>query len=109
ILMHQGRIVRDLPPREFFADPEIADYGIRLPDPVKLYHLLGARGLRLDRLPLTVEEATELVAPLLAGRAPDAGEMENHWRTAGNNPERRPADPSSSPPAVAVKGLGATV
>lgn len=48
VLMLDGRIVRDAPPEEFFADEALPHYGIRVPDAVKLRHLPkgGSRALQ---------------------------------------------------------------
>ncbi len=72
ILLDGGRIIRDMPPREFFRDALAARYGIRVPDCVALYHELDAAGIRLDHLPLTIDEAETEIQPLLIGMTPRA-------------------------------------
>jgi energy-coupling factor transport system ATP-binding protein len=62
ILLHDGQVVRDEAPAQFFAHPEIFDSGVRVPAPVALYHALRDQGLELPQVPLTAEAATTLIS-----------------------------------------------
>lgn len=59
LLVEEGGITYDLPPRRFFSMPDLEDHGIRLPDSVSLYRALKAEGVEMDLLPLNVEEVVD--------------------------------------------------
>jgi energy-coupling factor transport system ATP-binding protein len=67
VLMDGGRIVRDAPPAEFFADREPQARGVRLPAAVELYHALHDVGVTLPAVPLTGDH---LVAAVRAAVPP---------------------------------------
>ncbi|MCL4369129.1 MAG: energy-coupling factor ABC transporter ATP-binding protein [Actinobacteria bacterium] len=70
VLLHEGRIVRDAPPEEFFADEDILSYGIRVPDGVRLHHSLKKRRLAPERVCLTPQDIAGHLKPLVRpGRA----------------------------------------
>lgn len=72
LLLHEGRIVRDLPSERFFTRRDLGTYGVRIPDTIALYHHLADAGLPVSGFPLTVSEAVEGLRPLLAAYSPAA-------------------------------------
>lgn len=82
VIMDQGRIVRAGSPRSVLEDVEtIEALGLRVPAVTSLCARLRARGARIARLPITLEEACGTLAPLLRrgtehagrGRSPGTG------------------------------------
>lgn len=65
IVMHRGRIFADGKPREVFLDGRVSLIGIGLPKVVRLYLALKEDGVDLGRVPLSPEEASELIAEVL--------------------------------------------
>jgi energy-coupling factor transporter ATP-binding protein EcfA2 len=80
LVMHEGRIALDGPPREVLAS-EVVQYGLNLPLSVRLF-----RDLDRSEVPLTVEEAADLLT-----RAGD----DVSWP---EGPERLSVDRDHSPP-----------
>jgi energy-coupling factor transporter ATP-binding protein EcfA2 len=64
VLMQAGTVVADQPIREFFARPDLEDFGVRVPDTVLLHHYLKERGLNSRVVPLTVEEVVRGLASM---------------------------------------------
>ena len=59
-LINNGEIVMDEEPRDFFTHTQLLKEAlIRVPAVSAIGYELRARGLEVDRLPLTVEEAVE--------------------------------------------------
>lgn len=65
IVMDRGRIILDGEPREVFVDERARLIGIGLPKVVKLYLELKEDGLDLGKVPLSPEEAYELIVGVL--------------------------------------------
>ena len=65
ILMKDGAIIRDQEPRVFFESQDVFSYGIRVPDAVRLYHLMKERSICPPKVFLTAEEVSENFTPLL--------------------------------------------
>jgi energy-coupling factor transport system ATP-binding protein len=60
ILLENGEIIADKPPREFFADCKLIEKSkINLPQVVRLAYKLESRGIKFKRFPLTVKEVLE--------------------------------------------------
>ena len=68
VVMHEGRIALDGPPREVLA-ADVARYGLNLPLPVRLF-----RELSRPEVPLTVEEAVALLARTAEGLSETDGQ-----------------------------------
>ncbi|HOQ24412.1 MAG TPA: ATP-binding cassette domain-containing protein [Bacillota bacterium] len=68
VIMDQGRVWADLPPRQVLAQPELLDeIGLCVPPVGRLAHRLRQAGLLGGELPLTVEEAFRGLAGLVGG------------------------------------------
>lgn len=66
LVMDSGRLLMDGTPREVFQrDKELTEIGLALPEPTQLMQILRARGLAVEGLPLTVEEAEETLIDFL--------------------------------------------
>lgn len=102
VLMDRGKIIREQPPREFFADPVVEEHGLRIPDSVRIYHLLRNRGISLDRLPLTVDEAVATVTPLLRSVRPHAVRLDD---LAFSESKQDASGQPEGVPRVQVEGL----
>ena len=69
IVMHEGRLVMDGPPREVFARAdELRSLGLAVPQVTEVARRLRARGADLPPAVLTAEELADALAPL-AGRS----------------------------------------
>lgn len=65
-LINNGEIVMDEEPREFFTHTQLLkDAFIRVPSVSAIGYELRSRGLKINRLPLTVEEAVETYQKLI--------------------------------------------
>jgi energy-coupling factor transport system ATP-binding protein len=63
VVMDSGRVVADAPLRELFSRPEwMARHHLDVPSASRTAQLLATRGLHLDPLPLTLDEAEEALA-----------------------------------------------
>ena len=65
IVMNQGKIVLDGPPREVFTSEDARLIGVGIPKATRLYQLLGENGIRLGEIPVTSQEASRLLQELL--------------------------------------------
>lgn len=70
IVMNKGEFIAEGPPRKVFGDPSIVDVlydiGIRPPWQIEILHKLRERyNVEIDDVPLTVEEAAEIVARII--------------------------------------------
>ncbi len=60
LLMNQGRILAEGPPREILTRPDLLEQArLAPPLPVRMYYDLAERGIRLTACPLTEEELVE--------------------------------------------------
>jgi len=65
-VMDEGRVVMSGVTREIFSQPErLRQYGLGVPQVTEVAHELIARGIGVERIPLTVEEGTEEVWRIL--------------------------------------------
>lgn len=65
IIIDDGGIVLDGTPREVFENVEkIKSLGLDVPQVTELMHTLRQHGLKIDKLPLTVEEAYDIIKEL---------------------------------------------
>lgn len=69
LLLDHGRIVHDSPPKQFFSEAGMADYGVRIPDSIQLYHRLVEGGIELNEVPLSVSEVVEQIREAVPPRA----------------------------------------
>ncbi len=101
IRLHEGRIVRDAAPAEFFTDEEALAQNIRLPDSIKLHYQLKGNLPSSCRppAPSAPREVADRLKPLLdpakLARLADAG------AEGGARPDHQGA-----PTVVAVRDLG---
>jgi len=65
IVMDKGRVALDGPPSEVYGD-DARLIGIGLPRVTMLFHLLRQEGFRVERNPITVEQASEELRRLLS-------------------------------------------
>lgn len=66
-VMDDGRVVMSGTTREVFSQPErLFDYGLNVPQVSQVAHDLRARGIDVDRIPVTVEEGVEQVWKILS-------------------------------------------
>jgi energy-coupling factor transporter ATPase len=65
VVMHEGRVVLDGEPREVFQSRKARLIGVGIPQATRLNHLLEESGLRLSRVPVTSEEASQLIKEAL--------------------------------------------
>ncbi len=69
IVMVDGKIVKEYRPRDLFDDRELMKSAyIRIPELVRLFHLLREEGLYEGRIPLTVEEAVPAISKIASGK-----------------------------------------
>ncbi len=61
ILMNDGEIVMDGPPRDVLTDPRCEELGIGVPKATQIYQRLRKRNIELPRVPLSGEELALLV------------------------------------------------
>lgn len=86
IFLHQGRLVLDIPPRDLSQHMHLLEQiGIRPPEVVSLSRRLIERGVRLERMPVGLDDAISLYTSRLDdGRSPAEG-------LAGSTPAGAPA------------------
>jgi len=65
IVMDEGKVVLDGEPREVFNSEEARLIGIGIPKATRLYQILKEDGIRLSRVPVNSEEATQLLREVL--------------------------------------------
>jgi len=65
IVMDEGRIVLDGGPREIFDSEEARLIGVGIPKAIRLYQVLKREGVHLKKVPLTSEEASQLLKEVL--------------------------------------------
>ena len=90
IVMNKGEFIAEGPPRKVFGDPQIVDLlykiGIRPPWHIEIIHKISKKyGVSFDYVPLTIDEATELLSGILPRRREigDAGfyrDLVDHYR-----------------------------
>ena len=61
IVMNKGRVVLNGKPREVFDSEEARLIGIGIPKATRLYQLLKANGVNLNRVPVTFHEASHVI------------------------------------------------
>jgi len=61
IVMKNGTIVSDGTPKEVLSKDLSKLYGVNMPSLAKFYHKLRKRGYKMESVPLTVREATEIL------------------------------------------------
>jgi len=66
IIMDKGRIVLDGPPRKILGSEEARLIGVGIPKVTRLYQILKEKGVNLNRIPLSAEEAAEGLSEVLA-------------------------------------------
>ncbi len=65
VLLSNGEIVNDAEPRDFFAQKKLLDEtGISIPQVTELSYDLKAKGISLNKIPLTLDEATSIYKEL---------------------------------------------
>jgi len=65
IVMDEGRIVLDGGPREIFDSEKARLIGVGIPKAIRLYQVLKQDGVHLKKVPLTSEEASQLLKEVL--------------------------------------------
>jgi len=65
IVMDEGKVVLDGEPRGVFNSEKARLIGVGVPKATRLYQILGENGVRLDRVPVTSEEAATLLREVL--------------------------------------------
>jgi energy-coupling factor transporter ATP-binding protein EcfA2 len=65
IVMNEGKIALDGGPREVFNSDRARLIGVGIPKATRLYQILGESGVHLDRVPVTSEEASQLLREVL--------------------------------------------
>ncbi len=65
IIMDAGKIVLDGEPREIFDSEKAWLLGVGVPKAVRLWHVLQENGLRLGKVPVNSEEATQFLREVL--------------------------------------------
>jgi len=65
IIMDKGRITLDGEPREVFTSEEAHLIGVGIPKTIRLYQFLRGNGVSLGRVPLTSEEASQIMMEAL--------------------------------------------
>lgn len=56
VLLREGGIAFDGPPREVLTRSDVADLGVEVPTAVEVWKRLASLGFQLDKVPLTLEE-----------------------------------------------------
>lgn len=65
IIIDNGKIILDGTPQEVFSNVEmVKKLGLDVPQVTELMHILQQQGVKIDKLPLTVEEAFEIIKGL---------------------------------------------
>ncbi len=65
IVMDEGKVVLDGEPRGVFNSEKARLIGVGVPKATRLYQILGENGIRLERVPVTSEEAASLLREVL--------------------------------------------
>jgi len=65
IVMNEGKIILDGSPREVFTSEGARLIGIGIPKATRLYQLLGENGVHLNEIPVTSQEAANLLKEAL--------------------------------------------
>lgn len=65
VVMHEGRVVLDGEPREVFQSEKARLIGVGIPQATRLNQLLEESGLNLGRVPVTSEEASQIIKEVL--------------------------------------------
>ena len=65
IVMNEGKIVLDGEPREVFNSERARLIGVGIPKATRLYQVLEESGVHLNRVPVTSEEASQLLREVL--------------------------------------------
>jgi energy-coupling factor transporter ATPase len=66
IIMDEGRVMLDGKPREIFKLDKARLMGIGVPKSTRLYQILEKNGMRLGKVPITSEEATQILKEVLS-------------------------------------------
>lgn len=66
IVMNKGRIILDGETKEVFNSEETKIVGVGIPRATRLYQILREKGLKLNDIPITSEEATHLIKDAFA-------------------------------------------
>jgi len=66
IIMDKGKVVLDGEPRKIFSSEEARLIGVGIPKAIRLYQVLKRGGINLRSVPLTSEEASQLLREVLA-------------------------------------------
>ncbi len=61
LIMQGGRLVRKGPTAEVLSSPDLSELGALAPQAAQFGHAMAAAGMPLSRIPITIEEAAELV------------------------------------------------
>lgn len=70
IMLDNGHLIKDAPPREIFSDPALLRrYGLDVPQSVALVERMRGAGLRLDGCPISPEECAQAIHAALRERA----------------------------------------
>jgi len=91
LVMREGTVVRDEPMRRFFAHDDLDQFGIRVPDTIRLHHYLKVHGLNSHAVPVSVEEVTGQMVGLRRQTPPS---VKPALTTPGVRPPRAPAAPA---------------
>jgi len=65
IIMNEGRVVLNGRPRDVFISDEAQLVGVGIPKATMLYKLLRENGIELGRVPITAEEASQMIREAL--------------------------------------------
>ncbi|MFQ6081552.1 MAG: energy-coupling factor ABC transporter ATP-binding protein, partial [Candidatus Bathyarchaeia archaeon] len=65
LVMNEGKIVLDGEPREVFNSDRARLIGVGIPKATRLYQVLKESGVHLNRVPVTSEEASQLLREVL--------------------------------------------
>lgn len=65
VVINRGRVFSNGPPREVLGDERLPEIGVPVPKIVQLANNLKKRGVRLQKLPLTVREAVEMYGRMI--------------------------------------------
>jgi len=65
VVMDHGQLKLDGTPREILSSAEVRALGVSVPRVMKLYQALIAEGVKLAQIPLTVDEAAQLIRGIL--------------------------------------------
>ena len=99
LVMNNGEIVLDGPPRKIFERvDELLSIGVRPPQVCELFSILRKKGLKFDTFPITLEEAIDVLSKKLIQR--------KTLEDIQNAPVKEPSkNTSSEEPIIEVKGL----